>query len=101
MDSSQFIFYSINLYIRIYGVDLNNNMLHLLFDKILQIIILLQSTTRILQYIRYNDDFSFLVQMIIGVLIDLLPFLTIFLLYIFVFSIIIIILGGDFDPEGY
>jgi hypothetical protein len=39
--------------------------------------------------------------MIIGVLIDLLPFLTIFLLYIFVFSIIIIILGGDFDPEGY
>lgn len=39
--------------------------------------------------------------MIIRVLIDLLPFLTIFLLYIFVFSFIIIILGGDFDPEGY
>lgn len=101
MDSSQFVLYSINIYIRLYGSDLNQNMMHLLFDKILQILILLQSTTRILQYIRFNDDFSFLVQMIIRVLIDLLPFLTIFLLYILVFSFIIIILGGDFDPEGY
>ena len=49
---------AVNIYIRLYGQDLNQNMMHLLFDKILQIVILLQSTTRILQYIRFNDDFN-------------------------------------------
>ena len=59
------------------------------------------ATTRILQYIRYKDSFSFLVKMLTAVLIDLLPFLTIFMLYNFVFSMIIIIMEADISADDY
>ena len=59
------------------------------------------ATTRILQYIRYKDSFSFLVKMLTAVLIDLLPFLTIFMLYNFVFSMIIIIMEADISSDDY
>ena len=39
--------------------------------------------------------------MLTAVLIDLFPFLTIFMLYIFVFSMIIIIMEADISTDDY
>ena len=72
-----------------------------LVNEVLQIMILLLATTRILQYIRYKESFSFLVQMLMAVIFDLAPFLTIFLIFIIVFTFIIVIMEGDIDPEDY
>ena len=50
---------------------------------------------------RFHDDFSFLVSMITHVFIDLIPFLTVFLLYIILFSLISLIMGADFGEDDY
>jgi hypothetical protein len=39
--------------------------------------------------------------MLTAVLIDLAPFLTIFMIFIFVFTLIVIIMEADIDPEDY
>jgi hypothetical protein len=39
--------------------------------------------------------------MLTAVLMDLAPFLTIFLIFVFVFSMIVIIMDADIDPEDY
>ena len=39
--------------------------------------------------------------MLTAVLIDLAPFLTIFLIFIFVFTMIVVIMEADIDPEDY
>ena len=50
---------------------------------------------------RFHDDFSFLVSMITHVFIDLIPFLTVFSMYVFLLTIINIIMEADFDDEDY
>ena len=50
---------------------------------------------------RFHDDFSFLVSMITRVFIDLIPFLTVFSMYVFLFTIINIIMEADFDDGDY
>jgi hypothetical protein len=50
---------------------------------------------------RYHDEFSFLVSMITHVFLDLIPFFTVFFMYILLFSIINIIMEADFDDDGY
>lgn len=50
---------------------------------------------------RFHDDFSFLVSMITHVFIDLIPFLTVFSMYVFLFTIINIIMEADFDDGDY
>ena len=39
--------------------------------------------------------------MLTAVLIDLAPFLTIFMIFIFVFTLVFIIMEADFDAEDY
>jgi hypothetical protein len=39
--------------------------------------------------------------MLTAVLVDLAPFLTIFLIFIIVFTMIIVIMEADIDPEDY
>jgi hypothetical protein len=39
--------------------------------------------------------------MLTAVLVDLAPFLTIFLIFIIVFTLIIVIMEADIDPEDY
>jgi hypothetical protein len=50
---------------------------------------------------RYHDEFSFLVSMITHVFLDLIPFFTVFFMYILLFSIINIIMEADFGDDGY
>jgi hypothetical protein len=53
-----------------------------------------------LQYIRFDERYCFLVDMLTQVLQDLRPFFTIFLIFVFVFSLIIIIMEADGNTEG-
>ena len=50
---------------------------------------------------RYHDEFSFLVSMITHVFLDLIPFFTVFFMYILLFSIINIIMEADFGTDDY
>jgi hypothetical protein len=54
-----------------------------------------------LQFLRYHDDFSFLVSMITHVFLDLIPFFTVFFMYVFLFALISIIMEADFDDNDY
>jgi hypothetical protein len=47
------------------------------------------------------DSFGFLVEMILSVISDLIPFVVIFMLMVLVFSIGIHVMGGEFDDQDY
>jgi hypothetical protein len=72
----------------------------LLFNMI-TIVAFIQSVFKCLQYIRVIDSFGFLVEMIISVFFDLFPFIVIFLILVTVFSLGIIVMGGEFDDGDY
>ena len=99
-DSSQFVAFLMHVYIRLNNPKIVHGMLKL-FDNLIQILIILQSSVKILQFLRYHDDFCFLVSMITHVLLELIPFFTIFVMYILVFTIINIVMEADFDDEDY
>jgi hypothetical protein len=100
-DFTQYIIFIINVLLSRYLLNQQSYGIYKLINEVLQIMILLLATTRILQYIRYKESFSFLVQMLMAVIFDLAPFLTIFLIFIIVFTFIIVIMEGDIDPEDY
>lgn len=58
------------------------------------IITLLQAVVKTLLYVRVIDSFGFLVQMIISVFADLVPFLVIMLLFVCFFSLMVFVMGG-------
>ena len=100
-DSTQYIFFIINVFLSKNLINQQSFGIYSLVNEVLQIIILLLATTRILQYIRYKESFSFLVQMLMAVIFDLSPFLTIFLIFVIVFTFVIVIMQADIDPEDY
>jgi len=72
-----------------------------LLDNFLQILLVFQATLKIMEYIRYNENYSSLVQMIIEVSTELLPFISIFIMYVFLFTMISIIMEADYKDEDY
>ena len=59
-----------------------------LVRNILTIICLLQSMMKLLNYIKYKEEFCFLVKMLNQVITDLYPFMTIFMLNVYIFGMI-------------
>ena len=57
--------------------------------------IIFTSITKGLQYIRYKESYSFFVQMFTQVLIQLMPFFSVFVVFTLIFTFILIIMGGD------
>ena len=72
-----------------------------LFDNFLQILLVFQASLKIMEYIRYNQKYSSLVQMIIEVSTELLPFISIYIMYVFLFTMISIIMEADYKDEDY
>jgi len=62
---------------------------------------LFQAVVKTLLYVRVIDSFGFLVQMIISVFADLVPFLVIMLLFVCFFSLMVFVMGGQFDNGDY
>ncbi len=71
-----------------------------LADNIIEILIIMGSTLKLLQYIRYKEEYSYFVQMFFAVLIELGPFLYIFVIFIVVFTLFQIILGAKVSDES-
>jgi hypothetical protein len=69
--------------------------------NIITIVALLQAVLKTLQYVRVIDSFGFLVQMIISVFGDLVPFLVILFLFVCFFSLMVYVMGGNFDNGDY
>lgn len=72
-----------------------------LWGNFLTITCLFMSTIKLMQFLRYNENFSFLIQMILSVFVDLFPFLTIFVVTVFFFSLVIVIMDAGFDDGDY
>lgn len=64
-----------------------------LLDNLIEIFIIISSTLKVLQFIRYKEEFGFFVLMFFSVIKELLPFLFMFALFIVVFTLFQIILG--------
>ena len=58
-----------------------------LTDNLVEIFIVTGATIKLLSYIRFKEEYSYFVQMFFAVLIKLGPFLLIFAIFIFVFTI--------------
>jgi hypothetical protein len=87
--------YHIYLYYERNNYDVDTKGFDLLYNLI-TIVCILQSILKSLQYVRVIDNFGFLVQMIISVFSDLLPFFVIFFVFVILFSLVIEIMGADF-----
>ena len=85
----------------IWNLDLEENQHRSLFYNIITIVTLLQAVLKTLQYVRIIDSFGFLVQMIISVFADLVPFLVILLIFVCFFSLMVFVMGGEFDNGDY
>ena len=58
------------------------------------------STLKLLQYIRYKEEYSYFVQMFFAVLIELGPFLYMFVIFIVVFTLFQVILSAKVSDES-
>ena len=69
-------------------------------DNLVEIFIITGATIKLLSYIRFKEEYSYFVQMFFAVLDKLGPFLLIFVVFIFVFTIYQIILGLKVSDDG-
>ena len=70
-----------------------------LLKKQIEFLLIVLAFMKILFFIRIFDDYSFLVQMIILTIIDLIPFTASFVLSLWFFSLCFIVLGTEPDEE--
>ena len=94
-DSSQPLWFTIHFIIRLYVNKIEKLGFLKLFDNVIIILIIFTSSTKVLQYIRYKESYSFFVQMFTQVLIQLMPFFSVFIVFTLIFTFILIIMGGD------
>lgn len=107
MDFSQIFFFVASTYLRLNqyhdeyadGETLMNE--KRFYREMCSIICLIQSAFKFLQLIRYDENFCFLVQMLIEVSRDIYPFLVVFFTFCGLFSMITLILEGCYDDESY
>jgi len=94
-DSSQPLWFTIHFIIRLNVNKIEKLGFLKLFDNVIIILIIFTSSTKVLQYIRYKESYSFFVQMFTQVLIQLMPFFSVFIVFTLIFTFILIIMGGD------
>jgi hypothetical protein len=71
-----------------------------LADGLVEIFIIIGSSIKLLSYIRFKEEYSYFVQMFFAVLKKLGPFMLIFIIYIFVFTLLQITLGLKVSDDG-
>jgi len=93
------LFYIVHLIVRIFSDKTEDFGSFKLFDNIIQIIIILGSSSKLLQYIKYREEFSFFEQMFIQVIKELIPFFMAFIMFIFIFGICLVLMQVDVDRQ--
>jgi hypothetical protein len=74
------------------GIDGNNA-----FLPEIRIILVVLSLIKLLFFLRVFEEYGFLVQIVMSCCIDLIPFITIYLIFLFMFSITFVVLGMEID----
>jgi hypothetical protein len=64
-------------------------------DNLIEIVIIFGSMIKLLQYIRYKEEYAYFVQMFFAVMKDLGPFILMFTGFIIIFSLIQFILSSQ------
>ena len=67
------------------------------FDDIVQILIMIATFSRLLNYIRYSKNFCMFVNIFTRVLSDLRQYLISYFVFIILFSVILILIQGDVE----
>lgn len=102
VDSSQLIIYVAQVWIQVArGNEMYEHDSFRLWGNFLTITCLFMCTIKLMQFLRYNENFGFLIQMILTVFVDLFPFLTIFIVTVFFFSLVMVIMDSGFDDGDY
>lgn len=71
------------------------------WGNITGIVCLFMCTIKLMQFLRYKEEFGFLIQMILTVFIDIGPFLVIFMVGVFFQSLVMVIIDADFKGDDY
>ena len=99
-DFAQPILFIVHLILRMLYAKIDGYGWMKLFDNLIEIFIIIGSTMRLFQYIRFKEEYSYFVQMFFSVLIELGPFLLIFVILTFVFTMFQIILNAKASDGG-
>ena len=70
-----------------------------LFIPELKLLLILMSFVKLLFFIRIFEAYGFLVQMIMYCIIDLIPFIMSYMIFLFIFSICFVVLNMEIDGE--
>ena len=93
VDSSQMIIYVAQVWIQLSrGSEMFEHDNARLWGNFLTITCLFMSSIKLMQFLRYNENFGFLIQMILTVFVDLFPFITFFIVTVFFFSLVMVIM---------
>lgn len=98
-DFSMPIFYFVHIGIRVHVNKIEDFGIYKLADNFIMIILILGSTSKILQYIRFREEFSFFVQMFFSTIRELIPFFIAFLLFMVVFSLFFFLMQCDAEGQ--
>ena len=63
------------------------------------IIVIIECALKMLQLIRFNESFGFLVEMLVQVFNDIYPFLVIFFVFVGFFVVVTDIIESGYDEE--
>jgi hypothetical protein len=66
----------------------------------LRILLVILSLIKLLFFLRVFEEYGFLVQIIMSCCIDLIPFITFYMIALFMFSIIFVVLNMEIDVEN-
>ena len=91
VDTTQILFYMGRVIMNMYVGKEHD--LKKIVRNIFTIICLLQSMLKLLKLIKYKEEYCFLVQMITQVFVDLSPFMTIFMLNVYIFAMVYFVMG--------
>ena len=99
VDTTQILFYMGRVIMNMYVGKEHD--LKKIVRNIFTIICLLQSMLKLLTLIKYKEEYCFLVQMISQVFVDLSPFMTIFMLNVYIFAMVYFVMGVKMESEEY
>lgn len=106
MDSTQLVFFCIHMAFQIHEFRDQMDTKFDMVNNCVEIVLLVEATFKILQYLRFKDNFRQLIRMFLAVFLDLWPFMTLFLSLICFFAMIQVIMEVDAcksnpGPDGY
>ena len=94
-DFSQFIIFIIIFAFNQFGIEDD-----FVIMPELRIILVILSLIKLLFFLRVFEEYGFLVQIIMVCCVDLIPFITFYMIFLFMFSISFVVLNMEIDAEN-